>query len=267
VGFATRGRASVPRLRGMSQYGTRRGGTCSRHAVNPTHPLASPAEPTLDLAPVRGHARGHARWRGTLTAARGSGRHRDLEVGRADCSRGAGGAPRYFCSLVVSSPGTLPGVYSPSSRRRWLSWHAAHGRNVAATCRRFGISRSTLYRWLQREREEQLLNQMRSRKRAPLRDRPRSGRPRRHDHAALLIALARLELVHPRWGRSRMHAALVKAGWQGSAATVGRLLRVIRVRCPECGGSEGRHEPSLHALRADVREWEVLPRRGARWPV
>jgi transposase-like protein len=40
----------------------------------------------------------------------------------------------------------------PSSRERrhWLQWHFAHGEHVSQTCRQFGISRTTLYRWLAR---------------------------------------------------------------------------------------------------------------------
>ena len=41
---------------------------------------------------------------------------------------------------------------SPEAKRRlkWLEWWAAHGRNTRLTCRHFGISPDTFYRWQKR---------------------------------------------------------------------------------------------------------------------
>ena len=40
--------------------------------------------------------------------------------------------------------------YSTRKRRQSLEWHNLNGCNVAATSRQFGVSRSTVYRWLGR---------------------------------------------------------------------------------------------------------------------
>ena len=39
---------------------------------------------------------------------------------------------------------------TPQQRQAWFSWYHENGRNAAETCRRFGISRRTFYRWLKR---------------------------------------------------------------------------------------------------------------------
>lgn len=41
---------------------------------------------------------------------------------------------------------------SPEAKRRlkWLDWYAAHGRNARLTCRHFGISPDSFYRWRKR---------------------------------------------------------------------------------------------------------------------
>jgi len=35
-------------------------------------------------------------------------------------------------------------------RLRWMEFYEAHGRNARLTCRRFGISSATFYRWRKR---------------------------------------------------------------------------------------------------------------------
>ncbi len=35
-------------------------------------------------------------------------------------------------------------------RVKWMGYYRAHGRNAALTCRYFGISRQTFYRWKRR---------------------------------------------------------------------------------------------------------------------
>jgi hypothetical protein len=78
-------------------------------------------------------------------------------------------------------------------RLGWLTWHAAHGGNVSLTCRHFGISRPTFYRWQARFDALNL---------ATLED--RSCRPRRVRSPAwtvdLVEAVRQLRQHYPRWG-------------------------------------------------------------------
>ncbi len=63
--------------------------------------------------------------------------------------------------------GTAPGALrlagrgqelSPGAKKRlkWMDYYEQHGRNAALTCRYFGISRQTFYRWRRRYRPQRL---------------------------------------------------------------------------------------------------------------
>ena len=133
---------------------------------------------------------------------------------------------------------------TPRQRRAWLRWHGANGSNVAATCRHFGIARSTFYLWLRRSQEAPSQPLRRKRRRS------RKGPRLDESHQRVLD----LTIQHPRWGARRVRAAL-----QGgpdpvpSESTIGRWLRAIVRKCPVCGGEDGVHKELLHAADRDIR--------------
>ena len=57
-------------------------------------------------------------------------------------------------SSKVRGSGRLARVSGPSrmarQRLKWMDYNEAHGKNAALTCRYFGISRQTFYRWKRR---------------------------------------------------------------------------------------------------------------------
>lgn len=134
-------------------------------------------------------------------------------------------------------------------RAAMLRWHHAHGANVTATCRQFGISRPTLYRWLKRYNPDAPYASLKARSQAP--DTVRAPTWSDHD----LLRVAELNMRHPAWGRRRLHRELAKDGVQWSEATVGRLLSIVRAGCPMCGGKDGRHAEAKHALVRDL--WQL----------
>ena len=140
--------------------------------------------------------------------------------------------------------------YETRQRRQWLVWHANHGRNIAATSRQFGISRSTLYRWLERYDPDKPSKPLRAHSRKPHNKR----KPLWSEHH--LVRVADISAEHPKWGCIRLHRAVVAQGWRVSASTVGRMLRRINSRCPICNGSD-RHEDLLHASRRDVNQMGI----------
>jgi hypothetical protein len=134
----------------------------------------------------------------------------------------------------------------------WIRWHQRHGEDVAATCRHFGISRATLYRWLARSRQDP---------HAPLRRRSRRPKSPRAPGWTVrqLLAVAVLANTHPGWGRVRVWQALSLTDRHGlSEATVGRLLRVLRTDCPFCGVLR----PGLQLIYSRQGHIIVLPPRG-----
>jgi transposase len=128
-------------------------------------------------------------------------------------------------------------MYTSAERRAWMAYYEAMGANVAQTCRHYGISRATFYKWRARYDPAQPQKPLRS----------RSRRPRSHRKATWtredLKALSTVCVLHPTWGRRRLHALLrtYNRALPISERTVGRMLQRIKTRCPVCRGRHGRH--------------------------
>lgn len=151
----------------------------------------------------------------------------------AECSRqvAAEGETMHLVSGVTSGmryvsrhhpPETIaPRTQAGRQRVRWLDWHAAHGRNVSLTCRHFGISRQTFYRWQRRYHPRDLTS---------LDD--RSSRPRQVRQptwsAGVVAAVRRLREQYPRWGKDKLVVLLAREGISVSVSMVGRILRVLK---------------------------------------
>jgi transposase len=159
-----------------------------------------------------------------------------LDVGEPDRSThiATGGEP--FEGYTMSS--------QPSSqeRRHWLQWHFAHGENVSQTCRQFGISRTTLYRWLARYDAAAPSKPLRARSRRP----QHTSQPQWTNYE--LCLLSELAARYPQWGRRRLQEALARQTQEEprSASTVGRMLHRIAERCPVCGKTGGTHSLNGH---------------------
>lgn len=130
---------------------------------------------------------------------------------------------------------------SARQRASIIAWHQEHGRSVAETCRRFGVSRSTFYRWRARVASS-----------GPDSLRPFSRRPRRVrvprwtvDDLHQVIEMA---CRFPAYGKRRLHRLLTQEGCDLKESAVGRILRIIREGCPICRQRDGRHDAGLHAL-------------------
>jgi putative transposase len=119
----------------------------------------------------------------------------------------------------------LPVGLSKQARQRLsvMDWHEAHGRNARLTCRHFGISPDTFYRWKRRFNPHNLRS---------LEDRP--SRPRRRRQPTwspeLAEAVLRLREEYPRWGKDKLVVLLRQQGWQVSTSMVGRILRRLKER-------------------------------------
>jgi transposase-like protein len=144
--------------------------------------------------------------------------------------------------------------FTARERAQIVSWHATHGENVAATCRGFGIARTTFYRWQARYDP--------GHPRASLRRQPPAPRSRRSaPKAALFFArVIALNLDHPHWGRGRVRQALQALRDDApSEATIGRWLAEIRTRCPVCKGRNGTHQEITHVFQNALRHYLPAP--------
>lgn len=106
-----------------------------------------------------------------------------------------------------------------SQRREFVRLVSVEGANMAATCRQFGVSRQTGYKWLARFREEGdpgLVDQSR---------RPRTMRcPTAAEMEARVLAVRD---EHPAWGGRKIRARLQNLGVQDvpAASTITEILR------------------------------------------
>jgi transposase InsO family protein len=102
-----------------------------------------------------------------------------------------------------------------------LQWYEDRGQNARLTCRRFGVSADTFYRWLRRYRRA-----------GPRALEDRSHRPQRVRQPTwgpqLAQAVLQLRQDHPRWGKDKLVVLLRGAGWQASTSMVGRILRRLK---------------------------------------
>lgn len=108
-------------------------------------------------------------------------------------------------------------------RLQWMIHYLQHGRIVAFTCRHFGISRQTFYRWWRRYDPHNL---------ATLED--RSHRPQRRRQPTWTAAQAEAVLAvrreYPRWGKDKLVVLLRRKGFRLSTSMVGRILGVLKRR-------------------------------------
>jgi len=108
-------------------------------------------------------------------------------------------------------------------RLQWMDHYEASGRNAAFTCRHFGISRQTFYRWRRRYDRHRLES---------LEERSHQPRRRRQPTWSRELALAVLHLreQYPRWGKDKLVVLLRGRGWEVSTSMVGRILTRLKAR-------------------------------------
>lgn len=106
-------------------------------------------------------------------------------------------------------------------RLKILDYGRTH--TVAATCRHFGIARSTYYRW-QRRYDPRHLTFLENRPSSPRRVRRPTWTPAQA--AAVLAARER----YPRWGKDKLAVVLRRDGIILSVSMIGRILRDLKRR-------------------------------------
>jgi transposase InsO family protein len=133
-------------------------------------------------------------------------------------------------------------------RLAWFDHYEKCG-NASLTCRHFGISRSTFYRWRDRYNPREL-SSLEDRASRPNRKRPRSWT------ASEIEAVRRLREEHPRWGKDKLSVLLKGQGLEISVSKVGRIIGYLK-------GRGVIHEPH-RAIKARQRRWKR--RYGVRKP-
>ncbi len=114
-----------------------------------------------------------------------------------------------------------PTLSRPARQRlKMLQWYEDRGHNASLTCRRFGVSRDTFYRWWRRHRRA-----------GPRALEDRSHRPERVRQPTwepqLKEAVRQLREGHG-WGKDKLVVLLRQQGWQVSTSMVGRILAHLK---------------------------------------
>ncbi len=142
-------------------------------------------------------------------------------------------------------------------RLAWMDFYRTHGRNAAQTCRHFGISRQTFYRW-KRRFDHHDLSSLEDLSHRPHQCRRPTWTPQ------LVEKVLRLRQCYPRWGKDKLVVLLRGPGGTVSTSMVGRILASLK--------AHGRlHEPPRQATAARRprklrhRPWAV--RKPPFWPI
>lgn len=102
-----------------------------------------------------------------------------------------------------------------------MDYYEAQGRNATFTCRHFGISRQTFYRWRRRYNPRWLPSLE-----------GRSHRPKRLRQPTwpmeLALAVLHLREQRPRWGKDKLVVLLRQRGWRVSTSMLGRILKRLK---------------------------------------
>jgi putative transposase len=106
-------------------------------------------------------------------------------------------------------------------RLKMMQWYEDHGRNARRTCRHFGVSPDTFYRWLRRFRRA-----------GPRGLEDRSHRPHRvRQHTwsnELEDTILQLRERHVGWGKDKLVVLARRQGVQVATSMVGRILTQLK---------------------------------------
>jgi len=114
---------------------------------------------------------------------------------------------------------------SPDANKRlkWFDFYYSHGCNARLTCRYFGITPQTFYRWFRRYNPGNLKT-MESHS-----HRPKRVRQPTYSNE-LLNAVLRLREQYPRWGKEKLTVLLQRENIEVSVSMVGRILKHLKAK-------------------------------------
>lgn len=108
-------------------------------------------------------------------------------------------------------------------RLKWFDYYDSHGRNARLTCRYFGITPDTFYKWKRRYRPSDLKTLEEN-----------SHRPKRVRQPTWTIktvqAIQELREQYPRWGKVKLARLLNESGIHVSESMVGRVITYLKKR-------------------------------------
>lgn len=110
-----------------------------------------------------------------------------------------------------------------TKRLKWFDYYYSHDLNARLTCRYFGISPQTFYRW-KRRYDPKHLDSLEDRSHKPKRLRQPTW------SSELAQEVLKLREEYPRWGKNKLSELLREQRYSVSASMVGRILRRLKER-------------------------------------
>jgi transposase InsO family protein len=108
-------------------------------------------------------------------------------------------------------------------RLNWFDYYEEHRRNARLTCRHFGISPQTFYRWLKRYDPHH-----------PITLESQSHRPKKVRQPTYTLeqieAVRKMREKYPRWGKDKIAVLLKRENYPISVSMVGRILTYLKGR-------------------------------------
>ncbi len=108
-------------------------------------------------------------------------------------------------------------------RLKWFDYYQTHTHNARLTCRYYGISPQTFYRW-RRRYDPKRLETLEGRSHRPRHVRQPTYTPEE------VKAVLKMRERYPRWGKDKLALLLRGEGHEMSASTVGRILQYLKNR-------------------------------------
>lgn len=151
-----------------------------------------------------------------------------------------------------------------SSREEFCRLALAAGANVRELCRRFGVSSSVAYKWINRYREEGR-GGLADRSRRPLRSPGKTG-------CDVETAVMKVREAHPRWGARKIKAVLEREGLvRDYAPAISTITGILRRHGALDPAESGKHAPFIRFERKAPNElWQMDfkgPLRSGRKPL
>ncbi len=126
-------------------------------------------------------------------------------------------------SISVSSFFQKNNISKQAQKRlQWFDHYHKHG-NARLTCRYFGISPQTFYRWKRRYNPQKLKTLEK-----------KSSKPHRlrqpETPSSMVLRIQELRQQYPRWGRDKIKILLEREDIRLSSSTVGRVINKLKDR-------------------------------------
>ena len=108
-------------------------------------------------------------------------------------------------------------------RLKWFDYYKSRGYNARLTCRYYGISPQTFYRWKRRYNPKHI-DSLEDRSHRPMHSRQPTY------SVALVEAILKLREEYPKWGKDKLAVLLHRERFDCSASMVGRILHKLKER-------------------------------------